>query len=145
VGFDRLWDWAQRPEEGIRYYSGKATYRISFDAALGAERELYVSLGRVCNMAAVRLNGRDLGVTWVAPWRVAVPRGLFKPRENQLEIVVANLWWNRLVRDSRLPEQERLTWIPDKYPFTGNEPLEESGLLGPVRIEARDQVPSVGD
>jgi len=138
VGFDRLGDWAQRPEEGIRYYSGKATYRIGFDAAIGAERELYVSLGRVCNMAAVRLNGRDLGVTWVAPWRVAVPRGVLKARENQLEIVVANLWWNRLVRDSRLPKEERLTWIPDKSPFTGDEALQESGLLGPVRIEVRE-------
>jgi len=100
VRFDRLWDWAQRPEDGIRYYSGKAIYRTSFDAAITIERELHVSLGHVCNIAAVRLNGRDLGVTWVSPWRVAVPEGLLKPKENQLEIVVANLWWNRLVRDS---------------------------------------------
>jgi len=79
-----------------------------------------------------------LGVTWVSPWRVAVPEGLLKPKENQLEIVVANLWWNRLVRDSQLPKAERLTWIPDKYPFTGNEPLQVSGLLGPVQIEAKE-------
>jgi hypothetical protein len=89
-------------------------------------------------MASVRLNERNLGVIWVAPWRVAVPEGLLKMHDNKLEIVVANLWWNRLVRDSRLPEAERLTWIPEKYPFRGNEQLQVSGLLGPVRLESRE-------
>lgn len=137
VRFDRLEDWAQRPEQSIRYYSGKAVYRIRFDAAIKDVSDLFLSLGRVCNIASVRLNGRDLGITWVAPWRVAVPNHLLKPHDNKLEIAVVNLWWNRLVRDSKLPEQERLTWIPGKYPFTGDEPLQASGLLGPVRLEVR--------
>lgn len=137
VRFDRLVDWAQSPEEGIRYYSGKAIYRIKFDARDDGGRDLFLSLGRVCNMAAARLNGRDLGVAWCAPWRLAVPQRALKGRGNELEITVANLWWNRLGRDSRLPQTERLTWIPGKYPFAGNEPLQASGLLGPVRIEAR--------
>lgn len=137
VRFEQLEDWAQRPEQGIRYYSGKAVYRIRFDAPIGDAPELFLALGRVCNIASVRLNGRDLGVTWVAPWRVAVPDHLLRPRDNELEVVIANLWWNRLVRDSRLPEAERLTWIPGEYPFTGNESLQASGLLGPVRLEAR--------
>jgi hypothetical protein len=135
--FDRLEDWTQSPDEGIRYYSGKAVYRIRFDAVDGGEQELFLSLGRVCNMASVRLNGQDLGVAWCAPWRVAVLQRLLKVRGNELEITVANLWWNRLVRDSGLSEVDRLTWIPGKYPFRGNEPLQPSGLLGPVRIETR--------
>lgn len=137
VRFDHLTDWTQRPEEGIRNYSGKAVYRITFDAPDRAEGELFLSLGRVCNMASVRLNGQDLGVAWSAPWRLPVPRGLVKPRDNDMEITVANLWWNRLLRDSKLPVEERLTWIPGSYPFTGSEPLQPSGLLGPVRFEAR--------
>jgi hypothetical protein len=42
------------------------------------------------------------------------------------------------LRDSSLPEGERLTWIPGKYPFSGDEQLQASGLLGPVRIDIPD-------
>ena len=139
VRFDRLEDWTSRPEDGIRYYSGKAIYKSRFDGGeTGENRSLVLSLGNVGNIAGVRLNGRDLGVAWCAPWRVTLPHGVLRARDNQLEIAVANLWWNRLVRDSSLPEAERLTWIPGKYPFTGIEQLQPSGLLGPVRIEMRN-------
>ena len=33
----------------------------------------FLSLGRVHNIASVRLNGRDLGVAWCDPWRVSLP------------------------------------------------------------------------
>ncbi len=136
--FDHLEDWTARSEAGIRYYSGKATYRITFDSRTAdTGRSLFVSLGRVHNIASVRLNGRDLGVAWCDPWRVNLPAGVLKASGNQLEITVANLWLNRLIRDSGLPEAERLTWIPAKYPFQPEDPLQPSGLLGPVRIEAR--------
>jgi hypothetical protein len=137
IRFDRLQDWSERPEDGIRYYSGKAAYSVQFDAENTANRDVFLSLGRVCNMASVRLNGKDLGAIWVAPWRVALPPDLLKRRGNELVITVANLWWNRLVHESGLPEPKRLTWIPGKYPFSGSEPLQPSGLLGPVRLEVR--------
>jgi len=138
VRFDRLEDWTSRSEPGIRYYSGKAVYRIGFDTGnAGTDRAMFLSLGRVHNIASVRLNGRDLGVAWCAPWRVSLPKNVLKARGNELEITVANLWLNRLIRDSGLQEKERLTWIPGKYPFKPDDPLQPSGLLGPVRIEAR--------
>ena len=138
VRFDHLEDWAKRSEDGIRYYSGKAVYRITFDAEDIGNRDLSLSLGDVRNMAEARLNGQDLGVAWCAPWRLALPERALKARGNELEITVANLWWNRLVKDSALPEAKRLTWIPGKYPFSGSEQLQPSGLLGPVQILMQD-------
>ena len=138
VKFERLEDWTSRSEPGIRFFSGKANYRIKFPCELeGTSRPLFLSLGRVENIASARLNGRDLGVAWCAPWRLNIPANTLKKHGNDLEITVANLWLNRLICDSGLPETERLTWIPGKYPFHPDDPLQPSGLLGPVRIEAR--------
>jgi alpha-L-rhamnosidase len=152
--FERLEDWCQRPEEGIRYYSGKATYRKTFDAPRGDHRELYLDLGEVRNVAQVRLNGKDLGVIWTAPWRVAVGEAI-TPGENHLEIDVVNLWPNRLIGDGLLPQGQRLTRTnvrtydtpPGESDFCGLDPdcaqrlktgarpkLLSSGLLGPVKL-----------
>lgn len=57
---------------------------------------------------------------------------------NELEITIANLWPNRLIADSALPVEKRLTsttWNP----FQSNSPLLESGLLGPVKLLTRDK------
>ncbi len=79
-------------------------------------QRLYLDLGVVKNLAQVRLNGRDLGVVWCAPWRVDIT-GAVKARDNQLEVAVANLWPNRLIGDQSLPPEKRLTsttWNPFK-------------------------------
>ena len=136
--FQSLDDWTKRPEDGIKYYSGVATYRKAFDLPAAAQgkqpgaREWYLDLGTVKNIARVRLNGQDLGVVWCAPWRVQIT-GAVKPTGNQLEIEVANLWPNRLIGDQALPPEKRLTsttWNP----FKKDSALLESGLLGPVSL-----------
>ncbi len=99
-------------------------------------RELVLDLGTVRCMARVRLNGRDLGVLWCAPWQVNIA-GAAQAGENTLEIEVANLWPNRLTGDQALPESERVTWTTWN-PYKAGGPLLPSGLLGPVRILARD-------
>jgi hypothetical protein len=136
IVFAHLEDWCKRPEPGIRHYSGKATYKTLFDcgAADGA-RGAVLSLGKVANIASVKLNGHDLGVVWCAPWRIGLPEGLLRVRGNVLEIVVANLWTNRLIGDSGLPEAQRLTWTTGN-PYHPEDALLESGLVGPVTIEA---------
>ncbi|HOX57617.1 MAG TPA: glycosyl hydrolase [Candidatus Paceibacterota bacterium] len=135
VVFDRLQDWSKRKEDGIRYYSGTAIYRKSFDAPKSVRgQRMHLDLGAVKNLAAVRLNGRDLGVVWCAPWRVDITDSA-KVKGNQLEITVANLWPNRLIGDQSLPPEQRLTsttWNP----FKKDSPLLESGLLGPVSLVA---------
>lgn len=103
--FAALEDWTSRPEQGIKYYSGTATYRKTFDAsqaALKAACAVYLDLGKVKNLARVRLNGNDLGIVWCAPWRVEAG-GVLKERDNRLEIEVVNTWVNRIIGDEQEP------------------------------------------
>lgn len=140
VMFGTLLDWTKRPEDGIRAYSGIAVYRKTFDApfAAGTSSGAVLDLGGVKSMARVELNGRDLGIVWCAPWRVKIPPGLLRPTGNELKIEVANLWPNRLIKDSGLPEDQRLTrttWDP----YKSTDALLPSGLLGPVRVLWEDE------
>jgi len=111
ITLENLDDWSRRPEIGIKYYSGTAAYRKTFDlpksaAALSKASStgtrVWLNLGTVKNIARVRLNGHDLGVVWCDPWRVEVTAAL-KPNGNILEIQVANLWPNRLIGDEQEP------------------------------------------
>jgi hypothetical protein len=152
VVFDVLDDWTKRSERGIKYYSGIATYRKSFNfSADMIQGELYLDLGTVYSMARVKLNGNDLGVVWTPPLRVEIAKYL-QPGKNLLEIEVANLWPNRLIGDQQ--EQDRsvrnLKWTSGllggreystgRYTFTTlnayskDSQLFSSGLLGPVKI-----------
>ncbi len=159
VTFPGLQDWTARSEEGIRYYSGTAVYRKQFEVpSPQPARQMFLDLGSVKNVARVKLNGRDLGVVWTAPWHVEVT-GAIRPGANDLEIEVANLWPNRLIGDGLLPKNKRLTQTNVKtyetplppeanYPTYGcricaarrkvNKPpaLLPSGLLGPVTLQA---------
>jgi hypothetical protein len=137
--FATLEDWTKRPEVGIKFYSGMATYRKTFDApdvkSKNKNSKLFLDLGVVKNLASVRLNGRNLGVVWCAPWRVEIPTAALRDRDNQLEITVANLWVNRLIGDAGLPADQRRTWT-SKNPYKPDAALLESGLLGPVVLQA---------
>ena len=124
IAFDTLQDWTTRPEPGIKYYSGIATYRKTFNLARVPEGKTYLDLGVVHDMARVKLNGKDLGVVWCAPWRVEVT-GAIKAGDNQLEIEVVNRWANRM--------------IGDKQPADANARTVECppGFLGGKKIPGR--------
>jgi hypothetical protein len=104
--------WGRRSEPGIKYYSGRATYKKTFDAAEAVRatgRGVYLDLGSLRCLAEVRLNGKDLGVFWCPPWRAEVT-GLLKPTDNMLEIDIVNVWANRIIGDAALPPEKRRTW-----------------------------------
>lgn len=130
--FDELVDWTRRPEDGIRHYSGLATYHIAFDLpgpAFG-NRRMHLDLGSVNCIARVTLNGKDLGDVWTAPWRVDITEAV-KPKANQLAIAVANHWINRIIGDGRLPPDKRFTRTNVE---AKGRTLQPAGLVGPVRI-----------
>jgi hypothetical protein len=138
VVFERLEDWTKRPEEGIRYYSGTATYRKRFELspaeALKLNATAFLDLGTVRNLARVRLNGHDLGVVWTAPWRLEMSNAV-NAGSNDLEIQVVNLWPNRLIGDAKLQKAQRRTVTNvEKFDRPGLTPLE-SGLLGPITLQ----------
>ncbi|MCX6224045.1 MAG: glycosyl hydrolase [Bacteroidia bacterium] len=118
VKFPGLMSWTKRPEEGIRFYSGKATYRKTFDLnqEKATAKQLFLDLGNVKNVAEVRLNGNKLGILWCAPWRVEITEAV-KPSGNELEIDVINLWANRVVGDLSLPKDKRFTTTHDSFRF----------------------------
>jgi hypothetical protein len=145
VEFPELTSWTNRTEEGIKYYSGKATYRMTFEAGKKGsagknirhkDERIFLDLGNVRDVAEVRLNGKNLGILWCAPWRVEITQAV-KSADNLLEIDVINLWANRVIGDLKLPKEQRYTKTHDKFRFDmlmPDTPLLDSGLLGPVRI-----------
>jgi len=145
VRFEELSDWTKAGSDGIKYYSGTATYesaKFALPASLTRRppAAIYLDLGEVKNVARVRLNGKDLGVLWTRPFRVEIT-GAVQPADNVLEIAVTNLWPNRLIGDAALPPEKRFTRT-HVTKFTKDAPLMPSGLLGPVTLRAADSPPS---
>ena len=159
VVFEKLDDWSKRPEPGIKYYSGTAVYRTKFQSNIqNPQSTIVLDLGKVAVMAEVKLNGKDLGIAWKPPYRIELGDAL-RPGENTLEIRAVNLWINRQIGDEQLSEDSDRNpngtlkawpqWLAEskpsptgRYAFTSwrlwkkDDPLVESGLLGPVTLQA---------
>ena len=129
--FETLSDWSKNADDAIKYYSGEAVYKTTFNWD-GDTSGLWLDLGKVCDVAEVSLNGSEPVVLWTAPYRLAAKS--LKEGENLLTIKVANTWNNRLIGDHRLPEDQRITWTTAPYRLEG-QPLLPAGLLGPVTLQ----------
>jgi hypothetical protein len=148
--FPELISWTQRPEEGIKFYSGTATYRETFDLSDPAgsakdtgrkTKRLFLDLGNVKEAAEVRLNGKKLGILWCFPWRVDITKSV-EPTGNVLEIDVVNLWANRVIGDLGQPKEKRFTKTHEAFRFdmlTKNTTPINSGLLGPVTLQQEEE------
>jgi hypothetical protein len=133
ASFDKLIDWTTSAEPDIRFYSGTARYRTTFDLPNLSEQEsIFIDLGEIRELAEVLLNGKSLGIVWAPPFRVSVG-GLLKKEGNILEVRVTNFWPNRIIGDASLPENRRLTRT-NILKLTASSPLMPSGLLGPVQL-----------
>ena len=132
--FSHLTDWSKHSLPAIKYYSGTAVYRNSFNMTGNQlkKKTLLLDLGDVSVSAKVTLNGHDLGVVWRKPSRVDISKAV-KQGKNELRIEIVNLWPNRLIGDENLPEQERRTFTNMRV-YKADSPLLSSGLLGPVTI-----------
>jgi hypothetical protein len=139
--FDHLMSWTESANDGVKYFSGTATYEkeVNIPAEyIGAGRKLCLDLGKVKNLAEVTLNGKSLGILWKEPFHVDITDAA-KAGANKLQIRVTDLWPNRMIGDQKLPEDQRITWA-SVQPYKADSPLLPSGLLGPVRILAAETV-----
>lgn len=137
--FEQLQSWTRAEDAGVKYFSGTATYQKDFtvpESWLRSGLKYYLDLGAVLNIAAVTLNGQDLGVLWKAPFRVEVTSAL-RANANRLVIKVTNLWPNRLIGDRQDFEKKPVTWT-SYNPYRADSELLDSGLLGPVRLSASE-------
>lgn len=166
VTLDKLISWTDHTNDGVRYFSGTATYEKEFKVPadrLSAGRELWLDLGTVKNFADVSLNGQSLDMLWKPPFRVNVTAAA-KPGVNKLVVKVTNLWPNRLIGDEQLPPdvewngkqlKEWPQWFLDGKPsptgrltfttwhhWTKDSMLLESGLLGPVTLRTAEIIPA---
>lgn len=155
IVFDQLTDWTKRTEEGIKYYSGIANYHTTIQLTdkmvSDKNKAMYLDLGEVNNLARIRVNGKDLGVVWTAPYQLKISDATH-PGINHIDIEVANLWPNRLIGDEQFPDDGvknnqwpewlmknqprtsgRYTFTTSKF-FKKDSELIKSGLIGPVRI-----------
>ncbi len=142
VEFSTLQSWPTRTEPGIKFYSGTAVYRRTFDlpaSTRAADQTIrrFIDLGHVRELAEVRVNGKSCGIVWAPPFRVEVTEAL-KPTGNLLEVEVVNFWPNRIIGDATLPVEQRRTRT-NILELKSDTPLVESGLLGPVRLETLEE------
>ncbi len=143
--FPELASWTEQPDEGVRYFSGTATYTKTVPAPAAWFRDdahIWLDLGVVRDLAEVRVNGHALGILWKPPYRVDVTNAL-RSGENQFEIKVTNEWTNRLLGDRAAPPGRKILNSPVRVGgFGGNRGVSDSapelppsGLLGPVTIQ----------
>jgi len=113
IDMPKLVSWTKLEEDTLRYHSGTATYRKTFDlpeSLATRHSPLVIDLGEVHVIAKIMVNGADCGIAWKKPHRVEVT-GALKPGKNSIEITVANLWVNRMIGDQRFPDD--LEWTDD--------------------------------
>ena len=137
VRYNELSDWTKSADSLVKYYSGTAVYTRNFIFNGSPNDKVWIDLGEFSSIAEVKINGINCGTVWTAPHRLEISKAL-KKGENKIEIEVTNTWANRLIGDSKLPEDKRITKTTAPFRLEG-KPLNPAGLLGPVVIQVEEK------
>ncbi len=113
--------------------------------------EIIIKFESVNNIAAIRVNGEYVTTLWTSPWEADITEYVRKGN-NEIEVEVANLWVNRIVRDMSIKEENPDPWKWPQWLFNKEErnsgrlsyatfdhyradsPLVSSGLIGKAEI-----------
>ncbi|MFC2117405.1 glycosyl hydrolase [Bacteroidota bacterium] len=149
ANFDKLISWTDSDIEGIKYFSGTASYLKTItiqEEDIKNSSEIVLDLGEVCDVAEVYLNSKSAGILWKAPYRLNITE-FVQAGDNELRIEIVNQWVNRLTGDMLSDPADRFcrtnmpyvtsddfgydNWIEDSDETFR---LKASGLLGPVKL-----------
>ncbi|MHC4658174.1 MAG: glycosyl hydrolase [Planctomycetota bacterium] len=134
-----LSSWTELGDEEAKRFAGTACYKVTFDKPAIEADDWVLDLGRVCESACVRINGRHVGTLWSIPFRIPVG-GFLREGENMLEVEVTNLSANRIAdmdrREVNWKKFYEINFVNIGYrKFDASGwPAMDSGLLGPVRL-----------
>ena len=118
-----LFDWTTSSVPAIKYFSGTATYSHYFTLTNRQLKQgrLVLSLGKVKNMATVRINGISFPMMWKAPFLLDISSAV-KAGNNKIEIDITNLWPNRMIGDEQEPDD--IEWSePLVYEYAPGKPM----------------------
>jgi len=143
VKLDKLISWTDHSNEGVKYFSGTASYSKSFyisKEAIGKSSPITLNLGEVLDVAEVLINGKSIGILWTSPFTTNI-QDYVKKGKNKLEVKITNMWINRLTGDMNLPADKKFCKTNQPYVMKDRSPwgdetfrVQRAGLLGPVTI-----------
>lgn len=139
VEMNLLKDWTEINDDDIKYFSGTAKYRNSFDLEdLPSDKRIFLDIGKADVLANIKINGIEVGGLWTAPWRIDITDYL-RVGKNDLGIDVTNLWVNQLIKDKSRSEDKKKTWALIEETYDNDNSLQPSGLKGPVKLIILDE------
>jgi hypothetical protein len=163
--FPVLTDFSKNPDTDVKYFAGTAAYEQTMKIPaeeINQNKRFVLDLGKLNDIANLRINGKDAGVLWNPPYKADITP-LLQAGENQIVIEVTVNWANRLIGDEQEPadfewgtdrgkEGRAMKAFPDWflknqprpsqgrktfniwYYYRKDSPLQPAGLLGPVRL-----------
>ncbi len=150
---ETLSTWSRNADGSENPFSGTMRYTTTFDVQPSAFNlrpltSLILDLGRVCESARVRINGKDVGFAIMAPYRIRFDASILWAGRNEIEVEVTSVGQNRL----RQLGKDGVKWAYFEdvnmldYRYLGKPgavergfdaatlPLCDCGLFGPVSI-----------
>lgn len=134
---DSLKSYTESSDPGVKYFGGTAVYTNHFKLSKKELKQgrILLDLGTVYYLAGIKVNGKDFGWQWKAPYAVDITDAL-QAGDNQLEIQVTSLWRNRIIGDQQPDCKQGYTYTSYKF-YDAKSPLIPAGLVGPVKLQVR--------
>lgn len=134
--------------EGTDYpesaFSGTMRYETAFECDASGATSAELDLGRVRDAARVFVNGREVGVVIMAPWKVSFDARVLKSGKNELSVEVTSSGANRLkYLDVHKPYEWKVFESPNVLGVDYKDldasawKQHEAGLYGPVGLTVR--------